>query len=47
MSTLHSILENVAAAGTLYGWRMDAILFGSMLWALAAGSAQLKLAISR
>jgi hypothetical protein len=47
MSTLHSLLENLAAAGTLYGWRMDAIVLGSMLWALAAGSAQLRLAISR
>ena len=47
MSTLHTLLENVAAAGSLYGWRMDAIVFGSMVWALAAGSAQLRLAISR
>jgi hypothetical protein len=44
MSTLHSLLENAAAAGSLYGWRMDAILLGSVLWALAAGSAQLRLA---
>jgi len=47
MSTLHSLLENAAAAGSLYGWRMDAILVGSMLRALTAGSAQLRLAISR
>ena len=47
MSTLHSLLENAAAAGSLYGWRMDAILVGSMLRALTAGSAQLQLAISR
>jgi hypothetical protein len=47
MSTLHSLLENAAAAGSLYGWRMDAILLGSMLWALTAGSAHLRLAISR
>lgn len=47
MSTLHSLLENIAAAGSLYGWRIDAILLGSMLWALTAGSAQLRLAISR
>jgi hypothetical protein len=46
MSTLHSLLENAAAAGRLYAWRMDAILLGSMLWALAAGSAHLRLAIS-
>jgi hypothetical protein len=47
MSTLHSLLENAAAAGSLYGWRMDAIVLGSMLWALTVGSAHLRLAISR
>jgi hypothetical protein len=46
MSTLHSFLGNAADAGSLYGWRMDAILLGSMLWALTAGSAHLRLAIS-
>ena len=46
MSTLHSIFENIAAAGSLYGWRIDAILLGSMLWALTAGPAQVRLAIS-
>jgi len=47
MITLHSLLEHVATAGSLYGWRMDAILLGSMLWALTAGSTPLRLAISR
>jgi hypothetical protein len=47
MSTLHSLLENAAVAGSLYGWRMDAMVLGSMLWVLAAGAAQLRLAISR
>jgi hypothetical protein len=46
VNTLHSLLENVATAGSLYGWRMDAILLGSMLWALTAGSAHLRLAMS-
>lgn len=46
MNTLHSLLENVATAGSLYGWRMDAIVLGSMLWALTAGSAHLRVAIS-
>jgi hypothetical protein len=46
MNTLHSFLENLATAGSLYGWRMDAILLGSTLWALTAGSAHLRLAIS-
>jgi hypothetical protein len=46
MNTLHSLFQNVTAAGSLYGWRMDAIVLGSMLWALTAGSAHLRLAIS-
>jgi len=46
MSSLHSLLENVATAGSLYGWRMDAIVLGGMLWALTASSAHLRLAIS-
>ena len=46
MSTLHSLLEHAAAAGTHYGWRIDAILLGSMLWALTAGPARVRLAIS-
>ena len=46
MSTLHSLLEHAAAAGTLYGWRIDAIVLGSMLWALAAGPAHIRLATS-
>jgi len=47
MSTLHSFLDSAAAAGSLYGWRMDAILLGSVLWALTASAAQLRLTISR
>ena len=47
MNSLHSLLDNVATAGSLYGWRMDAILLGSMLWALTQSSAHLRLAISR
>jgi hypothetical protein len=46
MSTLHSLLEHAAAAGSLYGWRIDAILLGSMLWALTTGPAHVRLAIS-
>ena len=46
MSSLHSLIDNIVAAGTLYGWRMDAVLLGGVVWALAAASAQLRLAIS-
>jgi hypothetical protein len=46
MSTLHSLLDNLAAAGTVYGWRIDAILLGGLVWALAAGFAQLRTSIA-
>ena len=36
MSTLHSLLDNLAAAGIAYGWRIDAIVLGGLVWALAA-----------
>jgi hypothetical protein len=46
MSSLHSLLDNLVAAGSLYGWRLDALLLGGMLWVLAAGCAQLRITIS-
>jgi hypothetical protein len=42
MSTLHSILDSLAATGSIYGWRIDAMLLGGLLWALAAGYTQLR-----
>ena len=44
MSSLHSLLDNVFTAGTIYGWRLDAILLGSLLWALSTGYALLRVA---
>jgi hypothetical protein len=45
MSTLHSLLDNLAAAGTAYGWRVDAIVLGGLVWALAAGYTQVRTSI--
>jgi hypothetical protein len=42
MSILHSFLDNLAAAGSLYGWRVDAIVLGGLLWALSAGLPQVR-----
>jgi len=36
MNSLHSLFSNLATAGTVYGWRVDAILLGGLLWTLAA-----------
>jgi len=44
MSSLHSLLDNMITAGSIYGWRLDAILLGSFLWALSASFTQLGVA---
>jgi len=44
MSSLHSLLDNIITAGSIYGWRLDAILLGSILWAASASYAQLRIA---
>jgi len=46
MSTLHSLFDSLAAAGTAYGWRIDAIVLGGVLWAFAAGYTQVRSSIS-
>lgn len=46
MSNLHSLLDNLVAAGSLYGWRIDALVLGVMLWMVTAGSAQLRMTTS-
>jgi hypothetical protein len=45
MSTLHSFLDNLTLAGTAYGWRIDAIVLGGLVWALATGYAQVRTSI--
>ncbi|HKV30053.1 MAG TPA: hypothetical protein VJT14_03455 [Candidatus Dormibacteraeota bacterium] len=46
MSTLHSFLDNLTAAGSLYGWRVDAMVLGGLLWALATGYGQVRTTIA-
>jgi hypothetical protein len=46
VSSFHSLLDHALAAGSLYGWRLDAVLLSGMLWVIAAGCAQLRIAIS-
>lgn len=45
MSSMHSLLNGLVAAGSLYGWRVDALLLGGVLWAATAGYSQLRFAI--
>jgi hypothetical protein len=46
MSSLHSLLDNLAVAGMIYGWRIDAMLLGGVLWAMAAGYGQVRTSIA-
>jgi hypothetical protein len=45
MSNLHSLLDNLASAGSIYGWRIDAMVLGGLLWAVAAGYGQVRTSI--
>lgn len=40
MNSLHSALGSLATTGTLYGWRIDAMLISGLLWATVASYAQ-------
>jgi hypothetical protein len=44
MTSLHSLLDNLITAGSIYGWRLDAILLGSILWAISTSYMQLRVA---
>ena len=44
MTSLHSLLDNLITAGSVYGWRLDAILLGSILWAISTSYRQLRVA---
>ena len=46
MTSLHSLLDNMITAGSIYGWRLDAILLGSILWAISTSYMQLRVAIA-
>ena len=41
MNSLHSLIGSLSDAGTSYGWRIDALLIGSMLWLVSASLSQL------
>jgi len=34
MNSLHSLQQNLLMAGTMYGWRLDAVVIGALLWVL-------------
>jgi hypothetical protein len=34
MNSLHSLQQSLVSAGTRYGWRLDAIVIGGLLWML-------------
>lgn len=36
MNNLHSVFQGVMMAGTLYGWRLDAMVMSGLLWAVLA-----------
>ena len=46
MSSIHSLLDNLAAAGNVYGWRFDALVLGVLLWALTVGRVQLRTSLA-
>jgi hypothetical protein len=46
MSSLHSLLDSLIATGSLYSWRLDALLLGGMLWVLATGYAQVRTSLA-
>ena len=46
MRSFYSILDSIVTAGTIYGWRLDAIAVGGLLWALASGYTKVRLAVA-
>jgi hypothetical protein len=40
MSTFHSLINNLIAAATIYGWRIDAVAMSALLWAMTASYTQ-------
>jgi hypothetical protein len=46
MSNLHSLAENAIVTGLIYGWRIDAIIMGGLLWAILASYNQLRTPIA-
>jgi hypothetical protein len=46
MSSLHSLLDNLVAAGIVYGWRFDAMVLGGLLWAMTVSYSQVRASIA-
>ncbi len=45
-NTLHSLIDSVATAGTVYGWRLDAFLLTGALWIATSTARRLVSAIA-
>ncbi len=45
-NTLHSLIDSVAAAGMVYGWRLDAVLLTGALWVATCTARRLALSLS-
>jgi len=45
-TTLHSLIDSMAAAGTIYGWRLDAVLLTGALWIATSTARRLVTAIA-
>jgi hypothetical protein len=47
MNSLHSLQQNLLMAATIYGWRLDALLMGGLLWILVGLLSEWRLASVR
>ena len=45
-NTLHRLIDSVAAAGTVYSWRLDAVLLTGALWIATSTARRLVSAIA-
>jgi len=45
-NTRHSLIDSVAAAGTVYGWRLDAVLLTGALWIAICTARKLALSLT-
>jgi len=45
-NTLHRLIDSVAAAGTVYSWRLDAVLLTRALWIATCTARRLALSLT-
>ncbi len=45
-NTLHRLIDSVAAAGTVYSWRLDAVLLTGALWIATCTARRLALSLT-